>query len=488
MRLHTLGCTRRFRIHSPTTEYSAAPSPPEQLAAKLLGPRADPSGAYQATACSASAIASTSLMIRRQFLTGLGAGLGALGLGLPLVGPAARAQAMRPKRLITFFTPHGAPAEHFWPADATALTGSHILEPLAAFQSKLNVIRGLDYIGSNNHVAIKDVLTNQSGKSLDNVVADHLATQAPVRALHLGVVPDYSHSFTVDGQLSFDPSPVAHEADPVKAFDELFGVVAIPGDPAADQAAQLQAALRQRVVGFTSDEVAQLGDRLIDLPSEAQKLQTHFDALAQLGGVAPSAPSVDCGAVSLPSVEALRTRSADPWAHENFPDLMDAHIDIAAAAVRCGLTRVVSLQMMHVNSQLSFAFAGVPRGHHDASHSSPGSPGRLDHANCQRFMAEKLARLLTALDVPDPEDPEHTVLDNSAVLWCSEIGDGQEHTCIAVPTVIAGSASGVFKTGQLVQLTGRSHSSVLLSLANAMGLSLTEFGPNSTGSLQEIEV
>jgi hypothetical protein len=29
---------------------------------------------------------------------------------------------------------------------------------------------------------------------------------------------------------------------------------------------------------------------------------------------------------------------------------------------------------------------------------------------------------------------------------------------------------------------------VLLSLANAMGLSLTEFGPNSTGSLQEIEV
>jgi hypothetical protein len=80
------------------------------------------------------------------------------------------------------------------------------------------------------------------------------------------------------------------------------------------------------------------------------------------------------------------------------------------------------------------------------------------------------------------------VLDNSAVLWCSEIGDGQEHTCIAVPTVIAGSASGVFKTGQLVQLTGRSHSAVLLSLANAMGLSLTEFGPNSTGSLQEIEV
>ncbi|HEX2882195.1 MAG TPA: DUF1552 domain-containing protein [Polyangiaceae bacterium] len=427
-------------------------------------------------------------MFRRQFLAGLGAGLGAAGLGLPWLGPTALAQAARPKRLITFFTPHGAPAEFFWPTDASALTSSHVLEPLAAFQSKLNVIRGIDYIGSNNHVAIKDVLTNQSGKSLDNVVADHLAAQAPVRALHLGVVPDYSHSFTVDGQLSFDPSPVAHEADPVKAFDELFGATTSPSDPAANQAAQLQATLRQRVVGFTTDEVAALADRLVDLPSEAQKLQTHFDALTQIGAVAPTAPSVDCGAVSLPSVEALRARNADPWAHENFPDLMDAQIDIAAAAVRCGVTRVISLQMMHVNSQLSFAFAGVPRGHHDASHSSPGSTGRMDHANCQRFMAEKLARLLTALEVPDPEDPEHTVLDNSAVLWCSEIGDGQEHTCIAVPTVIAGSAGGALKTGQLVQLTGRSHSAVLLSLANAMGLSLTEFGPNSAGSLQEIEV
>jgi hypothetical protein len=415
--------------------------------------------------------------------------LGLLGLGLPALRPSARAQAAgRPKRLITFFTPHGAPAEFFWPSDPSVLSSSHILEPLAAFRSQLNVIRGLDYIGSNNHVAIKDVLTNQSGKSLDNVVADHLADQAPVRALHLGVVPDYSHSFTVDGQLSFDPSPVAHEADPVKAFDELFGTPTTPGDPAADQAAQVQAALRQRVVGFTRDEVAALADRLVDVPSEAGKLQAHFDALAQLGTTAPSQPSVDCGAVSLPSVEGLRARNADPWAHENFPDLMDAQIDIAAAAVRCGMTRVVSLQMMHVNSQLSFAFAGVPRGHHDASHSSPGSTGRMDHANCQRFMAEKLARLLTALDVPDPEDPEHTVLDNSAVLWCSEIGDGQEHTCIAVPTVIAGSAGGVFKTGQLVQLAGRSHSGLLISLSNAMGLGLSEFGPNSTGSLQEIEV
>jgi len=350
------------------------------------------------------------------------------------------------------------------------------------------VIRGIDYVGSNNHVAIKDVLTNQSGRSLDQVVADHLLMQAPVRALHLGVVPDYPHSFTVDGQLSFDPSPVAHEADPVKAFDTVFGASTAPPDPGGDQNAALQAAMRQRVVSFTRDEVAALGDRLVDLPTEAAKLQGHWDALAQVGAPAPTTPTVDCGAVSLASVEALRARSADPWAHENFPDLMDAQIDIAAAAVRCGITRVVSLQMMHVNSQLSFAFAGVPRGHHDASHSSPGSPGRLEHANCQRFMAEKLARLLTALNVPDPEDPEHTVLDNSAVLWCSEIGDGQEHTCIAVPTVVAGSAGGLLKTGQYIQLAGRSHSGLLLTLANAMGLGLSEFGPNSTGSLQELEV
>src|SRR5206468_212425 len=54
-------------------------------------------------------------------------GLGAAALAAPLLGGsrwrrAEAAPTTRPRRLVVLFTPHGAPAEFFWPKSATDLT------------------------------------------------------------------------------------------------------------------------------------------------------------------------------------------------------------------------------------------------------------------------------------------------------------------------------------------------------------------------------
>src|SRR5690606_40759882 len=119
----------------------------------------------------------------------------------------------------------------FWPRSATNLLSEggdvSILEPLQRHAAKLNVIRGIDYVGSVNHYANRDVLTNKTADSVDTVVARALGVQP----LRLGVVPDYANSFTVDGYLAFDSgNPQQHQPNPAAAYDELVGRLPETGD------------------------------------------------------------------------------------------------------------------------------------------------------------------------------------------------------------------------------------------------------------------
>src|SRR5262249_11154216 len=110
---------------------------------------------------------------------------------------------------------------------------------------KLNVIRGMDYVGSDNHPAIHDVLTNKCGTSIDTSIAKALG----VKPLRLGVVPDYPQSFTPDGQLAFDGgTPQPHGADPAAVFDGLVANMPTStssGAPAGPSAADLRKLLCQ---------------------------------------------------------------------------------------------------------------------------------------------------------------------------------------------------------------------------------------------------
>jgi len=418
-------------------------------------------------------------------------GLGAAALAAPLLtsrGRRAEAQSMpRPHRLVVLFTPHGAPAEFFWPKSATDLsaTGSiSILSPLQKHAAKLNILRGIDYVGSDNHYANRDVLTAKGPDSLDTVVARKLG----VKPLRLGVVPDYAQSFTVDGYFTFDGGkPVQGNPDPGAVLDSLVsGLPAMSSGPAPapTPTGATPDALRRQALKVTDAELAELRMRLNATPPAA-KLDTHKAALAPLltpPATAPSAPSAPiAGCTSKPSLASVdKVRGKNVWAQENFGDLMDAQVDVAAFALRCGITRVVTLQAGYVNYGVPFTWLNIGAGHHGLSHGV-----RDQHALCQQYFALKFATLLDGLNVPDPEDPAHTVLDNTTALWCTEIADGQAHNCQSVPMVIAGGGSGYLKTGQYLQLSSVSHTTVLTALAESMGVTGVTFG--GPGALQAVK-
>jgi hypothetical protein len=244
------------------------------------------------------------------------------------------------------------------------------------------------------------------------------------------------------------------------------------------------AELRKIALGVTRVELEALQKRA----GAAAKVDKHLAAVSAVAGAsggAPSAPVISCTTQPvLPSVDKVRGKNV--WAAEAFPDVLAAQMDVAAFALRCGLTRVVSMQCGYANYQVPFSWIGIGDGHHNVSHSSTGSPGRALHARCQEWFATQWAKLLDQLEVPDPEDPGHTILDNTVVLWTSEIADGQLHNCEGVPTVLFGGGGGALKGGQVVDLGGRSHAALLLTLCEAMGVSGVDVGPGATEAIREV--
>jgi hypothetical protein len=73
------------------------------------------------------------------------------------------------------------------------------------------------------------------------------------------------------------------------------------------------------------------------------------------------------------------------------------------------------------------------------------------------------------------------MLDNSLVVWGSELGKGNSHSFDKVPFVTAGGAGGKLTTGRYLQYQGVEHNRLLVSMAQLMGLPEVEkFGATDT--------
>jgi hypothetical protein len=412
-----------------------------------------------------------------------------LGLGaaaaVPLLrfsrGTAAAASGAPPLRLVLFPSMNGADPSQFWPSAGNLAAMSPVTEPLKAYQSQMTFVKGLNIEGSTNHFAVRSIFSgfpindylsaDPTVKSVDQVVAEHFAANAPsaLRSLHLGAIPaDSIEFYQLYGRSTFffAPSPVAYEANPVTAFDKVFGGLGAGGGGTPAPGAVDHT---DDVLAITRAELGGLGARVAKSEREAAKVKKHEESLAGLGGGGGSAPPpASCDATPLASVEKLRAalqgKPAEAYKHAYFSDIMDAQIDVMARALVCGLTRVATLQAGSADGNVIVPVdGGYP--HHNTSHGDPVTFGRV-----QRWYAEKLLRLVKALDVPDPLDPTHTVLHNSAIVWLSECLP-QSHGSDGVPCFVVGKAGGSLRTGGLVDVAGASNKALLKTLSRVMGVS-----------------
>ena len=481
---------------------------------------------------------------RRTLMKALGLGLSA-PLALRLSRMATAQGGERPKRLLIYYMPHGVPNEHMDMApyltangefkdfgqnpdapkpavhvnpdyDFQTRTGRNLLSPLEAYRPMMHVIRGLYQAGAfDTHNSIGAILTgNGSGPSVDQFLAQELGASS----MFIGAVPRMGN--TLDGSngvLVRDNSDwVAPEGDVLALNDELFGDVQGNQNPVAD----LSAEFRADSLTLTIEEISALRKEVSGLTRTDSKLAAHLTALERLksagSGLGPISGESCNAAPVIPHLDVFR--SADTGKQEweprywqeaqYFEKIAEAQAELAAYAVLCGHTQILTLQNMWASADIPLP--GVlphrPTDSHHIGISHQGistdltNPLRIDFATAQEWFIGHVARICQILDQPDPFDPDHTALENSLIYVCSEIADGNDHgkslkriwagndndILQYYPAIILGGGGGALKPGSLITVDNRPIADLLLTIAKAMGSSATSFGGSGTTPFTEI--
>lgn len=454
---------------------------------------------------------------RRNVLQGLLAGTAAIPM---LNATRAHGQNEPPTRLIVFAQPNGTRNDLFWPTgSAGALNFPEYTAPLAPMQDKLLFLKGIRHCsavvgdngfngglnGSEHARGIGGLLTARplgqgafksfmatsgwgSGISLDQHLGQVLAPPTTFKTLELGV---QVRDAEVRGRISYRGAdlPVPPRESPAEVFKALFGnaVIGPGGDPAeVDPAMEQLRAERRSVFDLSLQEIDRLKLRLG--VEDNAKLDAHMTAIRdieeRLAGLTPSGPVSGDGCI-VPEGE---------WEVDINDDATleltgQLHMDLAAAALACDQTRIITLQWNYAESEHYFPFLDLSRNHHTISHDWQG-PGFTEYGKIQVWFSEQFLYLLNKLN--SYNEGERTLLDNSVVFWGSEIGESTSHDLTLMPYVLAGSAGGRLKSGLVDYGNGNSrkdNNQLLVSLAQLMGATeVTSFGDESgaTGELPDI--
>ncbi len=419
---------------------------------------------------------------RRTFLRGAG-----VVMGLPWLESLA-ATSPSPQRFAVLFMGTGISPGRWWAKGAgPSLQLSESLAPLEPLKAKINVLDGLfnKYAtGQGIHPAMTGNLLSgvpirkgsiiQGGITIDQVLANRIGQDTIQPSMVLAVEramtgfheTNFSNAYSSHISWQSADSPVPNEMYPSLAFDSLF---------------ENGGRLRNTSVLDRVKEHAQSLTRQI---SSTDKIKLD-EYLASVREVERSIERMrtDKEKAEDRARDAGRPLSTMPRPQDGLPEDIRDHIrlmcDIIALGFQTDKTRVASLLLARDLSALYYPFLNVSKQHHGASHYDT----EADYQKIVHFHVTQLAYLAQKLDAM--KEGESSVLDNSCLLFLSNMWSGTKHDNKKVPVVTIGSLGGKLKTGRALDYVeagddNRKLCSLYLNILDGMGVQLPEFGDAKT--------
>ncbi len=433
---------------------------------------------------------------RRKFLRGAGVVMALPWLeSLPVWGAdtvtKAGVPAAAPKRLAVMFMANGV-NQKYWTASAAADGGMQLgeaLKPLEPIKHRINYIKGL-YNKAATNVGIHPGMTGNllsgaplmkgaelhGGVSMDQVLAQHIGDQTVQPSLVLGCeqpVTGYhetNFSMAYSSHISWQTptSPVPMEVYPSLAFDSLFDNRGDQRNQSVLDRVMAQAATLRRQVSST--DKAKLDEYLTSVREVEQRAENmraakaRADASARDRGTGPA---------------MITMKRPDNGLPEDIREHMRLMCDILALALQTDKTRIATLLLCRDISGLFYpVIEGAKLAHHLASHEDDDAFMRIN-----QFYVSQFAYLTNRLAAM-PEG-EGTVLDNSCIVFMSNMWSGSKHDSTKVPMLTSGSLGGTIQTGRVLDYTNsgdenRKLCSLYLSLMDRMDVKLDKFGDATT--------
>jgi hypothetical protein len=396
----------------------------------------------------------------------------------------ATAPAVFPKRFAVMFMGNGVNEEH-WSAEGSGdeMKLGKTLEPLEPLKHKINVIHGLfnkKATGQGIHPAQTGSLLSgasitkgaiiHAGITVDQMIANQVGQDTPQSSIVLACEQpmtgyhETNFSMAYSSHISWQTpdSPVPNEVYPSLAFDNLFeNRGSLRNMSILDRVKDRAENLSRKI---SSNDKVKLDEYL----SSVREVEKRVDSMRKTKDTADDKAK----ASNRPAFTMERPANGLP---EDLRDHARLMCDIIAIAFQTDKTRVASLLLARDLSALYYPFLEVKEGHHAASHDNLSA----GYERIARFHLSQLAYLATKLD--SMPEGNGTVLDNSCLMFLSNMWIGRKHDNGRLPVVLAGGLGGTLETGRTLNYledgeANRKMCSLYLSIMDRMGVKTDHFG------------
>ncbi len=451
-----------------------------------------------------------SALSRRRFLRGLGVSIGLpvlesmapLNKALAATAPkTAVAHDGAPLRTAFLYVPNGVNVAQWKPiGEGADYQLGETLAPLAGVKDHFQILSGLEQRhgwangdGAGDHArANATILTGarpkktsgsdiRLGVSVDQFAAQHVGDQTRFASLELscdGVRKSgacdsgYSCAYQFNVSWRSETAPVSPESNPRLVFERLFG----SGKGVERQKNfELRNARQKSILDFVLDDARALNRDLGR--NDQQKLDEYLTGVREIEQRIQHAEHFG----PLPDPQA-ETPSGIPADYQQHIRLM---MDMLVLAFQTDSTRISTFMLAHDGSNRSFKEIGVSDGHHNLSHHQNNPQILAKIAQIDQFYTAQLAYFLERMRATK-EAGGRSMLDNSMIVYCSGLSDGNRHAHDNLPVILAGRAGGVLTPGRHLKVDEKTPmTNLYVRMLNILGVPGDRFG-DSTGELKDV--
>jgi hypothetical protein len=426
-------------------------------------------------------------------------------LALPLLetmGWAEGKTGKPPVRLAFMYMPHGVITERFWPADPASYLSAPppILEPLRPVIDQCLVMKGISGVpiepfnGAPHALELSTWLTailpdaNRRDRvnisiSADQIAANTVGAFTALPSLELATMPQ-THKENQEGlheayysHCSFrsPTQPLPAETNPRGVLKRLFQTRDQGPSAAKSGSSAGTDPLDRSLLDLVLDGAKDLRGKLSR--GDQHKLDEYLDSVRALerriaamehrraeaakeaaGASAPQRPATDSPPIEVTIPEGAK-RS----------EYMQVMCDLTVLAFQTDLTRV-STYIGSTPNGVSYPELGFSDEHHSQTHHNYKAEMLDKVAKINTFNVAQFAYMVKRLH--ELREGEGTLLDNCIMMWGSGLEDGNKHTRVNLPFVVAGRGGGTLKTGRYYPDSKGNQGDLLGTLLTCAGIPL----------------
>jgi hypothetical protein len=424
-----------------------------------------------------------------------------LDMMIPASTAIAQTAAAGKPRFVGCFVPHGMAPGYWVPEKEGALPASlpFNFKPLEGLREKTVIMSGLHSrsaepppgaTGADHWVAAAFLCANKPkkttgadvyvGTTIDQMIARKIGSGNLLPSMQFAVEDPganssncgegYSCTYTNTISWASPTQPLPMELNPQVVFERMFG----------DGTSIEQRAARRKRDGSILDSLTGSLNRL--------KGQASVDDRVKLDNYTENVREIERRLQI--AMKASGVERADLTVPIGVPQTFDEHIkmqfDLLALAFEADITRVGTLLFARDLTGRTYPASAAPTvGFHGASHHGE-DPARIDelsrinqyHVKMMAYLAEKLVNI---------KDGDSNILDQSLLLYGSNMGNSNQHVHYDVPHALIGGLNGKLKGNRHLAYPSKQvpTGNLLLSILDMYDIHQDSIG-DSTGRLENL--